>query len=589
MSDTRISDLVGKLWSGELSRREFIRRASVAGVGASAISAALSQGAFASPATTGRGASSRAQADATTLVIADSLVGNQWLTLDPSWFYEINSTAAMNLIYEPLYHIPDGTKPTEIQPLVAESLPTFSEDGLTATIKVRQGVKFHTSGNECTAADFIFSWNRLKNTGFQGSFFGVDYWTDAKAVDEYTIEITLAAPNAALAAILTSMPLAVTDSARVKEFGGTDAAPAEVPTAEEGEDPVVVPEVQANEDAKALIDGDSVGTGPYRCVGFDKSSEVVLEANETYWGEAPKLQQIIWSNTADANAQVQRVQIGEVDMAYSLPVDQVASVEGDANLQLLSANSLALCYLALNLVEEFGGPLAKKEVRQAIGYALDYQGYINGIMGGAAVHPATAVPLPLTGSEAVQAKSYTLDLAKAQELWDASGVGDQEITVTYDTDTVAPGGASYETIGVKLKSDLEQIQGLTINLAPAPGTERLAAYRAGEFQATLSPWTPDYPDVDSYAGPFARTDTAAAGRVGFSDPEVDALLDQGLSELDSAKREAIYVQIQEKMIDAAAFHVLYQPIDRKAARAVVQGAEIHPVYQIQLRNASKTG
>jgi ABC-type transport system substrate-binding protein len=176
----------------------------------------------------------------------------------------------------------------------------------------------------------------------------------------------------------------------------------------------------------------------------------------------------------------------------------------------------------------------------------------------------------------------------AQQLWDASGVGDQEIVLTYDTDTVAPGGASYETIGVKVKSDLEQIKGCTVTLAPAPGTERLDAYRAGDFQATLSPWTPDYPDVDSYAGPFARTGTAAAKRVGYSDPEVDALLDQGLSELDATKREDLYVQIQEKMIDAAAFHVLYQPVDQKAARATVQGAAIHSVYQLQLRDASKS-
>ena len=69
---------------------------------------------------------------------------------------------------------------------------------------------------------------------------------------------------------------------------------------------------------------------------------------------------------------------------------------------------------------------------------------------------------------------------------------------------------------------------------------------------------------------------------------MDKLLDQGLSELDATKREDIYVQIQEKMIDAAAFDVLYQPVDHKAARAVVQGAAIHSVYQLQLRDATKT-
>jgi|SwirhisoilCB2_FD_contig_61_2515639_length_3351_multi_4_in_0_out_0_2 peptide/nickel transport system substrate-binding protein len=589
MSDTRISDLVGKLWSGEITRRDFMKRAAAAGMGASVVSAALSQGTMAAPGAKSGGSWSRYQADASTLVIADSLIGNQWLTLDPAWFYEINSTAAMNLVYEPLYHIPDGTKPTEIVPLLATDFPSLSEDSLVATITLRQGVKFHTSGNEMTSADVIFSWARLKNIGFQGSFFAIDYWTDVKAVDDYTIQITLPAPNAALAAILTSMPLAITDSARIKEFGGTDATPAAQPTPAEGQEAPKSPEVQANEDARDQINGDTVGTGPYKGTGWDKSSEVTLEAHADYWGEAPKLSQVIWSNTAEANAQVQRVQIGEVDIAYSLPPDQVEGVKGDANLQLLTANSLALCYMGLNTVEAKGGPLAKKEVRQAIGYALDYDGYINSIMGGAAVKPATAVPLPLTGSEAVKDKGYTHDVAKAQQLWDSAGVGDQEITVSYDTDTVAPGGASYETIAVKVKSDLEQIKGLKIKLAPAPGDERLAAYRAGDFQATLSPWTPDYPDVDSYCGPFARSNTAAAKRVGYSDPEVDKLLDQGLSELDPTKREAIYVQIQEKMIDAAAFHVLYQPVDQKAARAVVQGATCHPVYQLQLRPASKTG
>src|SRR4051812_32952490 len=131
MTDNRISDLLGKLWSGDLTRREFIQRATVAGIGASAITAALTQGAMASPAAgTVRGAA-RFATPADTLVIADSLVGNQWLTLDPSWFYEINSTAAMNLCYESLYSIPDGSKPTEIVPAIAESLPTFSADGLT--------------------------------------------------------------------------------------------------------------------------------------------------------------------------------------------------------------------------------------------------------------------------------------------------------------------------------------------------------------------------------------------------------------------------------------------------------------------------
>ena len=89
-----------------------------------------------------------------------------WLTFDPGWIYEINSAAGHVLDYEPLYDLPDSTKPTEFEPLLAAELPQVSEDGLEVVIPLRPGVKFH-SGNEMTADDLVFSWNRLKNIKFQ--------------------------------------------------------------------------------------------------------------------------------------------------------------------------------------------------------------------------------------------------------------------------------------------------------------------------------------------------------------------------------------------------------------------------------------
>ena len=570
MADYRITDLYEKLSSGGLTRRDFARRGAALGLSATAIGSMLASSAKVS-----------AQADATTLVVTDATAGAQWLTMDPGWFFEINSAAAIYLLYDQLYHIPDSNNPSDIQPLLAESMPEFSEDGLTATVKLRQGVTFHRSGNTMTANDVVFSFNRLKNIGYQGSFLASDYWTEVAAVDDATVQFTLAAPNAALASILTSLPLSITDSARVIEFGGTDAAPAEVA---EGE---TAPEVTANEDAKAQIDQDSVGTGPYMLVQFEKASETILERNPDYWGEAPALERIIWSNTADANAELQRVQSGETDLATNLSSDQVETVTSDPNLQLITGPTLAIEYVGLKVTER-GGPLAIKEARQAIAYAIDYDGIINNILNGAGDRPAAPVPLGLTGADKVKEKRYVTDLARAQELWDAAGVGEAEIECIYDSDTSANGGVSYETLAVKLQSDLQQIQGLTVRLAPMPGAERLTKYRAGDFQMTISPWTPDFPDVDNMARSFAETGTAAAGRVEYSDPEVDELLNQGVSELDPARREELYVQIQEKLIDAAAFLVLYQPTAQKPARTTVQGAAPHAVYQLNLRNTSKT-
>jgi peptide/nickel transport system substrate-binding protein len=579
MADYRISDLVAALNRGELSRRDFLKRASYAGVSASAAAAMLRNGASAAPGSRAPSLA-RNQIDASTLVIADTTSGGgYWLSLDPGWFFEINPTAAMRAIYDGLYHLPDAANPTDVQPLLAEGMPEFSEDGLTATIKVRQGITFHGTGTEMTAKDWVFSWNRLKNIGAQPSFLGADYWTEVVAVDDYTLQLTLPSPNAALASVLCAVQLTVTDSEAVKALGGTDATP----SAEEDS-----PEVQANADARDQISQSSVGTGPFMVTQWDVNSEVIVERNPDYWGEAPAVERIIWRNIVEANAQLQAVQTGEADIAYALNLESLPSVREDETLQLLEGVGLQIQYIAFNLREERGGPLANVDVRQALAAAIDYDGILEGILGGGAQRPAAPVPLPLTGSEEVLPNAYTEDLARAQELWDASGVGEQEIEITYDSDGPGVGGVNLETLATKIKADLERINGCTIALAPMPGVERVTAYRNQEFQATISPWAPDYPDVDTFATPFGQTDTGAAGRVGFSDPEVDDLLRQGISEQDPAARTEIYVQIQQKLIDAAPYIVLFQPNEQKVARSVVQGVTTHPVYMMELRNASKT-
>ncbi len=279
---------------------------------------------------------------------------------------------------------------------------------------------------------------------------------------------------------------------------------------------------------------------------------------------------------------------GDADIAYSLNPDLAASVMEDPNLQLIEGPTLAIQYLAFNLNPERGGPVSNQQARQAMLYAINYDSIIENILLGAAVRPALPIPLPLPGSEAMLEKAYTYDPERAQQLWDESGVGEVEIEITYDSDSVGEGGVNLETLATAIKSDLEAIEGLTVRLAPLPGVERIGNFRAGDFQATISPWTPDYPDVDTFATPFFRTDTAAARRVGFSNPEVDALLDQGLAETDPEAREAIYQQIQELVLPVSPYAVLYQPTDRKPASIAVQDVTVHPMYILNLRNASKT-
>ncbi len=572
MTTEQLSGLISRFAQGGLTRRQVIQRALALGFTAPVIIAALASSGAAAPAgRRGGTAGQRLQIDAQTLVIADNLKDN-WLTLDPGWFYEINPAAAMNLVYEPLYTLPDSTKPTEFEALLAAGMPEISEDGLTATIALRPGVTFHNTGNEMTAEDWVFSWNRLKNIKFQGAFMATDYWSAVEAVDPMTLQITLVSPNAALVPILSSIPLSVVDSAAMRDNGGTDAEDAD-----------------ATDEAREWLNtGVSAGTGPFMLTAWDIEGEVIVEAFTGYYGEPPALDRIIWRNVVDPNTQLQLVERGEADIAYSLDPDAAQNVGENDSLQLITGPTLAHEYLALNLREDIGGPLANQQVRQAIGYAIDYDGIIETLLAGAGVKPATIVPLPLLGAEEVQGNGYTLDLTRAQELWDASGVGETEITFSYGAGGQGEGGVDLETLVAKLQSDLQQISGLTIALNPMDPATRLEEYRAGTLQFTISGWSPDYPDVHTYAEPFGRTDTAAAKRVGYSNPEVDQWLDDGIAEADPEARKDLYVMIQEQLISDAAFLVLYQPIDQKAASAAVQGLQTHSVLMMQLRNVTKS-
>lgn len=581
MTHPRPNDRAERIALERLDRRRLIRTAVALGAGATTAAALAGR--------PGAGAAGRTarQTEPTTLVIADAIAGEQWLYMDPGRFYEINSAAAMHLIYETLYHAPDSSRPDQFEPLLAAAAPQVSADGREVTIPLRPGVRFHNSGNEMTAEDWVFSWTRLANVNGNGAFLATSYWSDVKAVDPLTLRLTFERGVAPLQAILSSLPLAVMDSKVMREQGASDA-----PNVDAAGNPVQGAQ-ELDTPAQDWLDaGNSAGTGPFRLAVWDRSTEVVLERHEEYWGTPHALERVIWTNIADANSQLQAVQTGAIDIAYSVDPDAVAQVEADPNLQVISGPTLAIEYLAMHTSEEVGGPLANRQVRQAIGYAIDYAGIVNDVITGGAENPgpATIVPLPLLGSREAQQYAYTTDLARAQELFDGSGVGPVEITFSYGSGDTGVGGVDLETLAAKLQADLQRINGLTLTLNPMDPETRITEYRGGKLQFTVSPWTPDFPDVDSYAVPFAHSgDTGtAARRVGYGTPDLDAILDAGLYELDPARRAQLYLDVQRRLIEDAPFLILYQPLDRKPASAAVQGVAPHSIYQLQLRNASKT-
>jgi peptide/nickel transport system substrate-binding protein len=225
---------------------------------------------------------------------------------------------------------------------------------------------------------------------------------------------------------------------------------------------------------------------------------------------------------------------------------------------------------------EIGGPLADPKVRQAIAYAIDYDAFVNDLRGGAAIRPASAVPIGMLGADKVTDLAYTQDVDKAKSLLAEAGVEDgTEITLTFGASSSYE-GIPNETSCAKLQSDIEAI-GFKVTLNPMDASQRLDDYRNAKLQFTISEWGPDYLDVHAYAFPFGGVpDQAPSKRIKYVNEDNVALLKQGIEELDPTKREDIYVQIQKNMIADAAFVVLWQPISQYAVKKGLQGVEVHP-------------
>ncbi len=483
-------------------------------------------------------------------------------TLDPERQYELTPPMIMHAVYENLVTF-DGTDYTKVVPFLAKSWD-ISDDGLVYTFHLRDDVKFH-SGNPLTAADVKFSFERLHNLKDNPSWL-MDVVDSIEVVDDHTVAITLTEPNAAFLAMLVSPNFGIVDSKTVQEHGGVSTEDADTKDA-----------------ATDWLDQNSAGTGPYILKGWTRDVEVVLEKNPDYWREPAKLDKIIIKNVTDSATQRMMVGRGDIDVAQNLDIDAVEDYKKEGG-KVVEGNTMDMIYLAMNNSPEISEPLSKKEVRQAVAYAIDYDGIINGLMKGAAIRLPSIIPVGLLGTD--PNIGYPHDPDKAKQLLADAGYADGfTVKMVYPTRTFA-GGLAAETLAAKIQSDLAEV-GITLELEPREPVSHLADYRAGKLPMTISPWTPDFLDPHGWAIPFGVPGESAAKRVHYENSEVGDIAIAAGKETDQAKRAKMYLEFQKKLLEDAPFIGLIQPKVLIAVGNDVQGYVFNPVWWVDLYDLDK--
>ncbi|WP_418746658.1 ABC transporter substrate-binding protein [Frisingicoccus sp.] len=495
------------------------------------------------------------EAFSNTVVVA---MGAGFSTLDPGYVYEKYPPLIVNACYETLFKFYDNEGAAE--PCLVDTYE-FSEDGLTLTVTLKDGITF-ASGNPMTSADVLFSINRCKNLQGNPSFI-CDTIESMEAPDEKTVVFHLTQPDSAILSKLTYSSTAILDSEVVKANGGTDAEDA-----------------ATADTAQAYLDTTSAGSGMYVMTSYTPDEEVVLEKNANYWGEGTNVDKYIIKIQPDSNTQMMTLSTGDIDVAMNMTDDTIAELAGAENVEIINAATKTVGFVMMNMNEEYGGPVSDPTVQKAIRKALDYAG-IQTIVGEGTLTPYSIIQSGFMGSKGERAADYA-DIEEAKKLLADAGYADGfdvDLTVC-DLDME---GVALTDLAQKVKDDLSQI-GINVNIVSQPWAAGYGDdYRDGKLGFTVMYWGTDYndPNVQLEFLPGASVGLRAGWTAEMA-PELAALYQEAMKATDNDARTAVLEQIQDMTYEDGPFIMIAQAPAHIGYNTRLDGVAISDPYALDL-------
>ena len=487
---------------------------------------------------------------AETLIFASDLT--DIITLDPAVAYEFSGIQAEGSIYETLTTFTAGQE--GVQPLLAESWEITEEGDMhVLTFKLNANATF-ASGNPVTAQDVVYSWGRAMDINKSPAFLLID-------VGQVTKE-NMSAPDAQT--FVVKIPNTVSPQVFLSIITFTVAGVVEQ----------AVVEANAGDDmGSAWLNDNSAGSGPYVLGSWEREVQVVLNANPNYWGEAPMMKRVIMTNVTEAANRQAAIETGDADIVQDLAPEQKAALEGNPDVQIISADNTQLIHIGMNASVP---PFDNADLREAVRYAINYEEII-ALAGGDAKLVQEIIPAGFLGHTGQI--PFTQDIEKAKELLAQAEMPDGfEVTALVPADFPA-GPIDFPTLATKVQSDLAEV-GITLNLQQLQVSELLNIYRgedAAAKQMVFILWGPDFPDPDGNVTPFTNyAAKSIAWRNGWDNPEIAALAAEAAVAATTEERIALYAELTERVFHEGPFAVLYQPIRTYAVRSDVTGFTFDP-------------
>jgi len=380
-------------------------------------------------------------------------------------------------------------------------------DPLTLVFHLRSGVRFH-DGRPLTARDVLWTINSMRSGAIispkAASYASIN---TMEAPDERTMILHLKRADNFLLTNLSTGAMGIVPDGSGKDFWQHP-----------------------------------VGTGPFRFVSQQIDQEVVVERNPLSWAQVPSLERVRFAVVPDAITQSLELEKGSADVAVnSLPMDSLAVLARRPNLQINETGGTEIQYLGFNLRD----PLLKDaRVRQAIACAIDSQLVIKALLGGHA-RPAFSLLPASHWAWSGDGPRYDFDPARAKRLLNEAGYAPASdgvrLRLTMKTSTLE----ETRLLAAVLQQQFARV-GIALDIRSYETATFLSDVRSGAFQIYSLRWIGgnEQPDIFTFVFSTASFSPKGANRSHYSNPHLDALLDDAAQIPDADRRRADYVEAQ---------------------------------------------
>lgn len=425
----------------------------------------------------------------------------------------------------------------------------ISEDGLVYTFHIREGVQF-SDATACDAYAIEANFDAILENKERHTWLAlIRLLVSAEATDKHTFVITMSEPY---------YPM-LTELGVTRPFG------------------MISPSAMLDGSTKDGVAG-YIGTGPYVLTEFVTDAYAVFEANETYWGEQPRIRKITVRVIPDNQTRIMALQNGEIDLIYGkdmLDAEAMISYQDSDTFSVQLSDPMATRQIALNTTNEI---LSDTAVRQAIQYATNQQAISEGIFNGVEKPAETLYAKTLPYCD-VALEPYTYDVDKAGEMLEGAGwtmgAGDirekdgraLSLSLLYNSNSV-----TEKTISEYLQAEYKKI-GIEITITGQEEQSYQDNLKAGSFDMAFNiSWGTPYDPQSSLSAMRAPGHGDFAAQQGLAHK---AALDQAIANIlvstDEAARQELYRYVLTELHESAMYLPITFECNKAVCRADLQG------------------